>query len=236
MTPATLQTQLRELREEVAVLREALEQSRRENTILRQKLDALARRFFGKKSEQLNAAQLELLLSGLGEQSGERPEEKEPPARPSPRPARPGPRRIRTPENLEVVRQVIEPEVVQAQPEPWKCIGQEVSRLLDYQPGKFFWQETVRPKYVRRDERALPPVVAPAPAQVAEHSLAAPGLLAQLLVGKYCDHLPFYRQEQMFWQRHGVFIEPYFSPRGVLFFLNLTRSTVSLLIYGSSSR
>jgi len=36
--------------------------------------------------------------------------------------------------------------------------------------------------------------------------LAASGLLAQLLVGKYCDHLPFYRQEQMFWQRHGVFI------------------------------
>ena len=65
MNPASLQTQLRELREQVALLQEALEQSRRENTILRQKLDALARRFFGKKSEQLNAAQLELLLSGL---------------------------------------------------------------------------------------------------------------------------------------------------------------------------
>jgi transposase len=206
MNPASLQTQLRELREAVAVLREALEQSRRENTLLRQKLDALARRFFGKKSEQLNAAQLELLLSGLGAESVERPEEKEPPARPSPRPARPDPRRIRTPENLEVVRQVIEPEVVQAQPEQWKCIGQEVSRLLDYQPGKFFWQETVRPKYVRREQRALPPVMAPAPKRVADHGLAAPGLLAQLLVGKYCDHLPFYRQEQIFWQRHGVFI------------------------------
>ena len=101
---------------------------------------------------------------------------------------------------------MIEPEVVQAQPEPWKCIGQEVSRLLDYQPGKFFWQETVRPKYVRRDQRLLPPVVAPATERVADHSLAAPGLLAQLLVGKYCDHLPFYRQEQIFWQRHQVFI------------------------------
>jgi hypothetical protein len=77
---------------------------------------------------------------------------------------------------------------------------------LDYQPGKFFWQETVGPKYVRRDQRALPPVIAAAPERVAEHSLAAPGLLAQLLVSKYCDHLPFYRQEQIFWQRHGVFI------------------------------
>ena len=206
MNPASLQTQLRELREQVALLQEALEQSRRENTLLRQKLDALARRFFGKKSEQLNAAQLELLLSGLAEGNVELSEEKEPPARPAPRHARTHTRRIRTPDNLEVVREVIEPELVQAEPEHWKRIGQEVSRQLDYQPGKFFWQETVRPKYVRRDQRALPPMIAPAPERVAEGSLAAPGLLAQLLVGKYCDHLPFYRQEQIFWQRHGVFI------------------------------
>jgi hypothetical protein len=59
---------------------------------------------------------------------------------------------------------------------------------------------------VRRDERALPPVIAPAPDRVADHGWAAPGLLAQILVSKYCDHLPFYRQEQIFWRRHGVFI------------------------------
>ena len=206
MNPALLQTQLRELREQVAVLQEALEQSRRENTILRQKLDALARRFFGKKSEQLNAAQLELLLSGLSEGDVELTEEKEPPARPAPRSPRTPTRRLRTPDNLEVVREVIEPELVQAEPEQWKRIGQEVSRQLDYQPGKFFWQETVRPKYVRREQRDLPPIIAPASERVADHNLAAPGLLAQLLVGKYCDHLPFYRQEQIFWQRHDVFI------------------------------
>src|SRR5512137_2721674 len=102
MTSASLQTQLRELREQVALLQEALEQSRRENTLLRQKLDALARRFFGKKSEQLNAAQLELLLSGLGEGSVGLPEEKEPPARLSPRSPRIPTRRIRTPDHLEV--------------------------------------------------------------------------------------------------------------------------------------
>lgn len=206
MNPASLQSQLHELRQQVALLQEALEQSRRENTLLRQKLDALARRFFGKKSEQLNAAQLELLLSGLTAGGVELAEEEDPPARRVPRHARTGPRRIRTPDNLEVIREVIEPELVKAEPEHWKRIGQEVSRQLDYQPGKFFWQETVRPKYVRRDQRALPPVIAAAPQRVAEHSLAAPGLLAQLLVSKYCDHLPFYRQEQIFWQRHGVFI------------------------------
>jgi transposase/flagellar biosynthesis chaperone FliJ len=206
MNPASLQTQVRELREQVTALQETLEQARRENAMLRQKLDALARRFFGKKSEQLNAAQLELLLSGLTEGTVELPNAQEPAAPPAPRLARSHSRRIRTPDNLEVVRQVIEPELVQAEPEHWKRIGQEVSRQLDYQPGKFFWQETVRPKYVRRDQRALPPVMAPAPERVADHSLAAPGLLAQLLVSKYCDHLPLYRQEQIFWQRHGVFI------------------------------
>lgn len=59
---------------------------------------------------------------------------------------------------------------------------------------------------MRVDQRAVPPVVAPAPLRVADHSLAAPGLLAPLLVSPYCDHLPCYRLEQLFWQRHGVFI------------------------------
>ena len=206
MNSGSLPNELRALREEIASLRQALEESRRENTLLRQKLDALARRFFGKKSEQLSAAQLELLLSGLAEGGVDLKEEDEPPALPALRRPRTHTQRLRTPDNLEVVREVIEPELVQAEPANWKRIGAEVSRRLDYQPGKFFWQETVRPKYVRADQRQLAPVIAPAPAQVADHSLAAPGLLAQLLVGKYCDHLPFYRQEQIFRQRHGVFI------------------------------
>src|ERR1017187_9233523 len=196
------------LQAENAALRQQLEQARREITILRQKLDALARRFFGKKSEQLDAAQLELLMSGLADGSLDADEEEEEPPAPKAFGARSRTptQRLRTPDNLAVVREVIEPELVLAQPEQWKRIGQEVSRQLDYQPGKFFWQETVRPKYVRRGQRTLPPMIAPAPERVAEGSLAAPGLLAQLLVSKYCDHLPFYRQEQIFWQRHGVFI------------------------------
>lgn len=205
MHPDSIQAELKVLREQITLLKDALDQSKRENVILRQKLDALAKRFFGKKSEQLNSAQLELLLSGLIQP--ESLEEDEPPAaRPLQRSRTPNSRRLRTPENLEVVRTVIEPEPVQAEPEHWKQIGQEVSRQLDYQPGKFFWQETVRIKYVRRDDRDQPPVIAPTPERVVEHGLAAPGLLAQLLVSKYCDHLPFYRQEQIFWRRHDVFI------------------------------
>lgn len=194
------------LRTRVTTLQASLADARQEIALLRQKLDALARRYFGKSSEQLDPAQLQLLLSGLTQQVVETtpPPSLLPVA--APRRARPAAPRLLTPENLEVVREVIEPEVVQAEPQHWKRIGQEVCRQLDYQPGQFFWRETVRPKYVRVDERALPPVVAPAPARLAEGALAAPGLLAYLLVRKYADHLPFYRLQMIFSQRHGVFI------------------------------
>ncbi len=175
---------------------------------LRQKLDALARRLFGKRSEQLDAAQLELLRSGLAEESlGEgQEEEEEPPARQLPPRSPARPQRLRTPDHLEVVREIIEPELVTQELEKWKRIGQKISRRLDYQPGKFFWQETIRPKYIRIHHRRLPPVVAPVPVSWADHTLAAPGLIAELLVNKFGDHVPFYRQEQIFAQRHGVFM------------------------------
>ena len=62
MTITQLQEQNAGLREENAALRQQLEQSQREALLLRQKVDALARRYIGKKSEQLSSAQLELLM------------------------------------------------------------------------------------------------------------------------------------------------------------------------------
>ena len=55
-----------------------------------------------------------------------------------------------------------------------------------------------------RTDMDLAPVIAPLPERLQERSIAAPGLLAQLLVSKYCDHLPLYRQEQIFLRRHQV--------------------------------
>jgi transposase len=202
MTITQLQEQNAELREQNAALRQQLEDSRREALLLRQKIDALARRYFGKKSEQLSSAQLELLMVGLEENEAEL---LTPTPRPrAPRPERNGTQRVRTPDNLEVVQQVIQPREVQSEPGQWKEITQEVSRQLDYQPGKFFWLETVRPKYVRVGQPELAPVVAPAPERAS--GLAAPGLLAWLLICKFADALPFYRQEAIFRERHRVFI------------------------------
>jgi len=110
----------------------------------------------------------------------------------------------RLPESLPIVEEVIDPEPVKAQPANWRLIGQEVSEQLDYEPGRFLRRRTVRRKYVHRTEVDAVPVIAPLPACLQERGLAAPGLLAQVLVSKYCDHLPLYRQEQIFAQRYQI--------------------------------
>ncbi|MGH7976719.1 MAG: IS66 family transposase, partial [Limisphaerales bacterium] len=110
----------------------------------------------------------------------------------------------RLPENLPVVEEVVDPEPVKQKPEDWRCIGQEVSEQLDFEPARFLRRRTVRRKYVHRVDLNRVPLIAPLPERLLDRSLPAPGLLAQILVGKYCDHLPLYRQEQIFLQRHQV--------------------------------
>lgn len=180
---------------------EALRDSRRENELLRQKIDLLIRRVFGSSSERLDKAQLELLLQlsqGAAISSPAIP-------RPVVSPKRSGKQRIlRLPENLPVVETVIEPEPVKQKPEEWRCIGQEVSEQLDYEPARFLKRRTIRKKYVHRLDLNRAPVIAPLPERLLDRSLPGPGLLAQILVGKYCDHLPLYRQEQIFAQRHKI--------------------------------
>jgi transposase len=110
----------------------------------------------------------------------------------------------RLPENLPLVEQVIDPEPVQAAPQAWRCIGQEVNEQLDYEPGRFLRRRIIRRKYVHRTDADQAPIIAPLPQSLRERGLAAPGLLAQVLVSKYCDHLPLYRQEQIFARRHDV--------------------------------
>jgi transposase len=81
--------------------------------------------------------------------------------------------------------------------------------MLDYQPAKFFRRQIIRRKFVRRDEAELAPVIAPLPESLQQRCIAAPGLLAQVIVSKYCDHQPLYRQEQIYWDRHQVWLPRY---------------------------
>ena len=77
-----------------------------------------------------------------------------------------------------------------------KRIGEDVAEKLDYQPGVFTVERHVRGKWVCSNCETL--VQAPVPPHVIDKGIPTAGLLAQVLVAKYADHLPLYRQEGIF--------------------------------------
>jgi transposase len=88
-------------------------------------------------------------------------------------------------------------------------IGEEVSERLHIDPPRIFVERIIRPKYACREcegtEDEDKPVVrvAPAPPSIVPGSIVTAGLLSTIVVAKYEDHLPFYRQEKQF-ERIGV--------------------------------
>lgn len=80
-------------------------------------------------------------------------------------------------------------------------IGEDIAEKLDYTPGVFTVERHIRGKWVCKACATL--TQAPVPAQVIDKGMATPGLLAQVLVAKYADHLPLYRQERIF-ERAGL--------------------------------
>jgi len=187
-------------------LLQALNEVRRENALLRQKIDLLVKRVFGSSSEQLDKNQLELLMGQVQSPAIAAPvKEAATHKEKAVCKDRRGGRAQALPENLPVVEEVIDPDLVKVEPQAWRCIGQEVSEQLDYEPGRFLRRRLVRRKYVHRINPDCAPLIAPLPERLLDRSLPAPGLLAHIVVSKYCDHLPLYRQEQIYRQRHGRF-------------------------------
>jgi transposase len=82
-------------------------------------------------------------------------------------------------------------------------IGEQVSEKLDLEPLKFFVRRDVYPQYACRACETI--TAAPVEPTIIDRGVAAPGLLAQVVIGKYVDHLPLYRQETMF-ERAGLAI------------------------------
>jgi len=77
-----------------------------------------------------------------------------------------------------------------------KRIGEDIAEKLDYQPGVFTVERHVRGKWVcSRCEKLIQAPVAP---HIIDKGIPTTGLLAQVLVAKYADHLPLYRQEGIF--------------------------------------
>ena len=119
----------------------------------------------------------------------------------------------RTPRNV-AKRRPLPPELprVETRHEPESCscgqcgaalahIGDHVSEKLDCKPLEFFVRRDVYPQYAcRACETIVAEPVAPA---IVDRGIAAPGLLAQVIIAKYTDHLPLYRQEAIY-ARSGV--------------------------------
>ena len=108
------------------------------------------------------------------------------------------------PEHLEVEEIVIEPEAVKVEPQKWRLIGEEVTEELDLLPARFIRRRYIRRKYVSREKPQEPPVLAPLPSRLIEKGIPGVGLLVHILLSKYVDHLPLYRQEKIFRERYGV--------------------------------
>ena len=108
------------------------------------------------------------------------------------------PGRLPLPSHLPVEEIVLEPE---EDTSLMKCIGKEVTDQLELVPAKLFIKRYIRPKYIKSiDDSNIghKGVIAELPVFPIEKGIAGPGLLAQVIVDKFVDHLPVYRQIERF--------------------------------------
>jgi transposase len=84
-----------------------------------------------------------------------------------------------------------------------KKIGEEITEELEATEMKFFVRRIVRPKYAKINGEGI--LIGTLPSRPIEKGIAGPGLLSIILIGKFVDHLPIYRQVEMF-KRAGMSI------------------------------
>jgi len=82
-----------------------------------------------------------------------------------------------------------------------KKMGEEVTEVLEYEPGELFVKKYIRTKYAKQNNEGV--LIGALPSRPLEKAMAGPGLLAQIVIDKYADHLPLYRQIERF-ERNGV--------------------------------
>jgi transposase len=160
----------------------------------------LRRMMFGTKSEKVarEIEQLELKLEELETRQAERAE-----AVATSNTLRNKPARRPLPEHLprEVHMHLPSEDACSQCGGGLRKLGEDISEMLEYIPASFKVIRHVRPKLCCTKCDVI--VQAPAPSRPIDRGLAGPGLLARVLVSKYADHLPLYRQSEMY-AREGV--------------------------------
>ena len=201
-----------------------------ENKLWRQKVDALVQRLYGPSSEKFAESELQLLMGAVLPEPAIAPDQRPQSSRRQPvQPQSPSGRRG-LPKHLETEKIIIEPEQVKEAPEQWKKISEEITEELDYLPARLIRRLYIRPKYVpaRKPQttntsptsknasdvvsevlaelghKQSAPIIAPLPARLIEKGYPGPGLLAHIAISKYEDHIPLFRQEKIYWERHQV--------------------------------
>jgi transposase len=201
-TPQTIDALLRVIAErdaEVALLKHMVDK-------LKLQLTRRVRERYGRSSEQLDA-QLTLISTEAPKTS---PAGSAPAPKTTPRKARRDQRKL--PEHLPRETQIHQPKGY-ATDAPCACsecggklrqIGQDVAEQLEYVPGRFKVIRHVRPKLACVRCEGI--FQAMAPSRPIARGLPGPALLAHVMVAKYCDHLPLYRQSRIY-ARDGVDID-----------------------------
>jgi transposase len=195
----TLQQLVRSLAAERTSLNEAQAEIERLHLIIKK----LQRCQFGRRAERLDDDQLHLSFEDL-EVELARTEAKLPAAKT--KAAKPEMERPSLPAHLqrEDVRFDVESQACPCCGGALHLIGETVSEMLDHVPARLRVIRICRPRYGCRACGTIHQ--APAPERPIAKGLASPALLAHVLVSKYCDHLPLYRQSQIF-ARQGVEID-----------------------------
>ena len=187
---------------EATVSKAEYDELKQQTAKLQHELDQLKRLIFGASKERFvpSVAPEQLDLWELDQATGEGEVDKEKISYERKKKAHPG--RTQLPENLPVEEIIIEPaEDTTGMVE----IGEEVTETLDYRPGVLLKRRYIRKKYARTEETpdAASILIGELPERPIPKGIAEAGLLAYLFVAKYIDHLPFYRQIEIFKRDHG---------------------------------
>jgi transposase len=164
---------------------------------LRHQLHGANRNRFGSKSESLDQLQLFTENTEIAVAA-----EEPAPAGPEEDEARTKPKRKPLPDHLDRNKQVLSAgDNCTACGGDLKVLGEDVTEELEYVPGRFFVNQIIRPRAACTCCVAIQQ--ADMPSRPIERGRPGPGLLAHVLVSKYGDHLPLYRQSQIY-GREGV--------------------------------
>jgi transposase len=197
------------LPDDPSTLKAMLLEERAESERLRQIIKALQRHRFGRRAESLPEDQLLLGLEEAEqlEAAGHAQAEEAAPAETTARRTKRRVNRGALPAHLPRVETLVDAEstICPCCSGPLHRIGEDVSERLDIVPAQVRVVVIRRPKYAcRACEDGV--VQAPAPARLIEGGLPTDGTVAQVLVSKYADHLPLYRQAQIY-ARQGLTLD-----------------------------